>query len=80
MGWPSSASWARIWPRRPVTNDSSSSVVDGPRPTVLTTDRQVRRLTVADVGTGLRTVGRLKVPGRFEVRVPAARRDLAAPS
>ncbi|WP_163274644.1 DEAD/DEAH box helicase [Cellulomonas iranensis] len=51
---------------------------DGPRPTVLTTDRQVRRLTVADVGTGLRTVGRLKVPGGFQVRVPAARRDLAA--
>ena len=51
---------------------------DGPRPTVLTTDRQVRRLTVADAGPGLRTVGRLKVPGRFEVRVPAARRDLAA--
>ncbi|SFJ97590.1 RNA helicase [Cellulomonas sp. KH9] len=51
---------------------------DGPRPTVLTTDRRVRRLTVADVGTGLRTVGRLRVPGRFEVRVPAARRDLAA--
>lgn len=51
---------------------------DGPRPTVLTTDRQVRRLTVADVGPGLRTVGRLGVPSRFEVRVPAARRDLAA--
>jgi ATP-dependent RNA helicase HelY len=51
---------------------------DGPRPTVLTVDRQVRRLTVADVGTGLRTIGRLKVPGGFQVRVPAARRDLAA--
>ncbi|ADG74769.1 DSH domain protein [Cellulomonas flavigena DSM 20109] len=51
---------------------------DGPRPTVLTTDRQVRRLTVADAGSGLRTVGRLAVPARFELRVPAARRDLAA--
>ncbi|MFS0704597.1 DEAD/DEAH box helicase [Cellulomonas sp. 179-A 9B4 NHS] len=51
---------------------------DGPKPTVLTTDRQVRRLTVADVGTGARTVGSLRVPSSFNVRVPAARRDLAA--
>ena len=68
--------------RRPehavVVDPGGKGGFDGPRPTVLTTDRQVRRLTVADVGTGLRTVGRLKVPGRFEVRVPAARRDLAA--
>ena len=51
---------------------------DGPRPTVLTTDRQVVRLTAADVGTGVRTVGRLRVPRDLNVRVPAARRDLAA--
>ncbi|WP_421733778.1 DEAD/DEAH box helicase [Cellulomonas sp.] len=51
---------------------------DGPRPTVLTIDRQVRRLTVADVGTGVRTVGFLRVPKGFSARVPAARRDLAA--
>lgn len=51
---------------------------DGPRPTVLGVDRQVRRLTVADVGTGARTVGSLRVPAGFSGRVPAARRDLAA--
>ncbi|WP_051681543.1 RNA helicase [Cellulomonas sp. HZM] len=51
---------------------------EGPRPTVLTTDRQVRHLTVSDVGTGARTVGRLRLPGGFNARVPAARRDLAA--
>ncbi|WP_449385206.1 DEAD/DEAH box helicase [Cellulomonas soli] len=51
---------------------------DGPRPTVLGVDRQVRRLTVADVGTGARTVGSLRVPAGFNGRVPAARRDLAA--
>jgi ATP-dependent RNA helicase HelY len=51
---------------------------EGPRPTVLTTDRQVRRLTVADVGTGARTVGYLRVPRGFNSRVAAARRDLAA--
>ncbi|MBO3102700.1 DEAD/DEAH box helicase [Cellulomonas sp. zg-ZUI168] len=51
---------------------------DGPKPTVLTVDRQVRKLTVADVGTGVRTVGFLRVPKGFTARVPAARRDLAA--
>jgi ATP-dependent RNA helicase HelY len=51
---------------------------EGPRPTVLTTDRQVRRLTVADIGTGARTVGFLRVPKGFSSRVAAARRDLAA--
>jgi len=51
---------------------------DGPRPTVLGVDRQVRRLTAADVGPGVRTVGSVRVPKGFDVRVPAARRDLAA--
>ncbi|KMM46749.1 RNA helicase [Cellulomonas sp. A375-1] len=51
---------------------------DGPRPTVLTTDRQVLRLTAADVGRGARTVGHVRVPRDLSVRVPAARRDLAA--
>ncbi|MBT0995149.1 DEAD/DEAH box helicase [Cellulomonas sp. DKR-3] len=51
---------------------------EGPRPTVLTTDRQVQRLTVPDVGRGARTVGFVRVPRDFEARVPAARRDLAA--
>ena len=51
---------------------------EGPRPTVLTTDRQIRRLAVADVGTGARTVGYLRVPRGFNSRVAAARRDLAA--
>jgi ATP-dependent RNA helicase HelY len=51
---------------------------DGPRPTVLTTDRMIRRITVADVGPGARTVGHLHVPRSFNPRVPAARRDLAA--
>jgi len=68
--------------RRPghavVVDPGGSGGFDGPRPTVVTTDRQVRRLTVADVGTGVRTVGYLRVPKGFNVRVPAARRELAA--
>lgn len=51
---------------------------DGPRPAVLGPDRQVRRLTAADVGTGVRTVAHLRLPQGFNPRVPAARRDLAA--
>ncbi|MEN0129147.1 MAG: DEAD/DEAH box helicase [Brevundimonas sp.] len=51
---------------------------DGPKPTVLTLDRQVRKLTVADVGSGARTVGAVRLPKGFNARVPASRRDLAA--
>jgi len=51
---------------------------DGPRPMVLTLDRQVRRLTVADVGSGARTVGAVRLPKGFNARVPSSRRDLAA--
>lgn len=51
---------------------------DGPRPTVLTTDRQIRRLTVHDVGTGARTVAHLRVPAGFNLRTAPHRRDLAA--
>ncbi len=51
---------------------------DGPRPTVLTQDRQVKKLTVADAPGGIRTVGRVRVPKTFNARVPAQRRDLAS--
>lgn len=48
------------------------------RPTVLTTEREVRRLSVQDVGDGVRTVGHLRVPKGFTVRAASSRRDLAA--
>ncbi|WP_298457672.1 RNA helicase [uncultured Cellulomonas sp.] len=51
---------------------------DGPQPLVLTTDRQVRRLSVADSPGGVRTVTRIKVPKGFNGRNAPARRDLAA--
>ncbi|ARU53135.1 RNA helicase [Cellulosimicrobium cellulans] len=51
---------------------------DGPRPTVLTQDRQVKKLTVADAPGGIRTVGRVRIPKTFNPRVPAQRRDLAS--
>ncbi len=49
-----------------------------PRPTVLTQDKQVRRLALADAPTGLRAVTRMRIPKAFNPRVPAHRRDLAA--
>ncbi|MFF3063689.1 DEAD/DEAH box helicase [Oerskovia sp. NPDC057915] len=51
---------------------------DGPRPTVLTEDKHVKKLTVADAPSGIRTVGTVRIPKSFNPRVPAARRDLAS--
>jgi ATP-dependent RNA helicase HelY len=61
-----------------VLDPGAGAGVEGPRPTVLTVDRQVRRVSVADVPTGVRTVGSLGVQRGFNARNPAARRDLAA--
>ncbi|WP_258723144.1 DEAD/DEAH box helicase [Cellulomonas sp. NS3] len=70
--------WGRRGAHAVVLDPGTAGGFDGPRPTVLTTDRQVRRLAVADVGTGVTTVGHLRVPKGFNGRVAAARRDLAA--
>ncbi|HEY0186243.1 MAG TPA: DEAD/DEAH box helicase [Cellulomonas sp.] len=51
---------------------------DGARPLVLTTEREVRRLSVQEVGEGVRTVGQLRVPKGFSPRAASHRRDLAA--
>ena len=50
---------------------------DGPRPTVVTADRQVRRLSVQDVSGPVEPVTRVPVPKNFNSRNPASRRDLA---
>ncbi|HET9657679.1 MAG TPA: DEAD/DEAH box helicase, partial [Kineosporiaceae bacterium] len=51
---------------------------EGPRPTVLTADRQVRRLTLADVSGPVEPLTRVPVPKSFNSRNPQARRDLAS--
>jgi ATP-dependent RNA helicase HelY len=51
---------------------------DGPRPTVLTSDRQVKRLTVVDFPTPVKPLDRVKIPRTFNVRSPQSRRDLAS--
>jgi ATP-dependent RNA helicase HelY len=51
---------------------------DGPRPTVLTAERQVRRLSLADVAGPVEPLTRVPVPKGFNSRSPQARRDLAS--
>ncbi|ROS74483.1 RNA helicase [Cellulomonas sp. PhB143] len=51
---------------------------DGPRPTVLTQDKQVKKLTVADAPHGVRTLTRVRVPKGFNPRAPRDRAALAA--
>ncbi|NMR21516.1 DEAD/DEAH box helicase [Cellulomonas fimi] len=61
-----------------VLDPGSDAGFEGPRPTVLMTDRQVRRITVADVPGGVAKVGSVRIPRGFSGRQPAARRALAA--
>ncbi|GAA2723572.1 DEAD/DEAH box helicase [Cellulomonas aerilata] len=61
-----------------VLEPAMHSGFDGPQPLVLTTDRQVRRVSVADTPGGVRTVTRIKVPKGFNGRNAPSRRDLAA--
>ncbi len=49
-----------------------------PRPTVLTEDKQVRRLGVPDLEGPVEIISRIKVPKGFTGRSPKERRDLAA--
>ena len=52
--------------------------LEGPRPTVLTAERAVRRLTVVDVPRPVAALARVTVPRSFDARDASARRDLAA--
>jgi ATP-dependent RNA helicase HelY len=51
---------------------------DGPRPTVLTAERQVHRLSLTDVSGAVEPLTRVPVPKTFNSRNPASRRDLAS--
>src|SRR3954470_7654641 len=56
----------------------ADSGVDGPRPTVLTIDRQVKRLSVLDFPTPVEPIDRMRIPQTFNLRSPRSRRDLAS--
>jgi ATP-dependent RNA helicase HelY len=49
-----------------------------PLPLVLTANRQVKRLSVADFPAGVSAIERIRIPPSFSPRSPAARRDLAS--
>ncbi|MFD6175934.1 MULTISPECIES: DEAD/DEAH box helicase [unclassified Isoptericola] len=51
---------------------------DGPRPTVLTQERQVKKLTLADAPDGVAVVATVRIPKSFNARRPDQRRDLAS--
>jgi ATP-dependent RNA helicase HelY len=51
---------------------------DGPRPYVLTADRQARRLSMVDFPVPVTAFSRMRIPKTFNARNPQSRRDLAA--
>jgi ATP-dependent RNA helicase HelY len=51
---------------------------EGPRPYVVTADRQARRLAMIDFPTPVTALARLKIPKSFNGRNPQMRRDLAS--
>ena len=61
-----------------VIDPGPTSGADGPRPTLLTADRQIHRLSLAEVPGPLEPLTRVNVPKSFNSRSPAARRDLAS--
>ncbi|TQF06270.1 DEAD/DEAH box helicase [Kitasatospora acidiphila] len=51
---------------------------DGPRPVVLTAERQVKRLAMIDFPHPVVAIERLRIPKSFNPRSPQSRRDLAS--
>ncbi len=51
---------------------------EGPRPMVLTANRQARRLAMIDFPTPVAALANIRVPRKFNPRDPQARRDLAS--
>ncbi|MFJ2440345.1 MULTISPECIES: DEAD/DEAH box helicase [unclassified Streptomyces] len=51
---------------------------DGPRPLVLTSERQVKRLASMDFPVPVEALERMRVPKSFNPRSPQSRRDLAS--
>lgn len=51
---------------------------DGPRPLVLTAERQVKRLASIDFPVPVEALDRMRIPKSFNARSPHSRRDLAS--
>ncbi len=61
-----------------VVDPGTPGGADGPRPTVLTVDRQIHRLSLQEVPGPLEPLTRVAVPKSFNSRNPGSRRDLAS--
>ncbi|HEY5184502.1 MAG TPA: DEAD/DEAH box helicase [Actinomycetes bacterium] len=61
-----------------VLDPGLTSGAEGPRPTVLTADRQVARLSLVDFTSAVEPLARLRIPKTFNPRSPQSRRDLAS--
>ncbi|MET7283246.1 DEAD/DEAH box helicase [Kribbella sp. NPDC005582] len=66
-----SAGWALV------LDAGMRSEREGPRPTVLTLDRQVRKLSMIDFPTPVEAISTLRIPKKFNARNPQQRRELA---
>lgn len=51
---------------------------EGPRPLVLTVERQVKRLAAIDFPVPVEAIERMRIPKTFNARSPQSRRDLAS--
>jgi ATP-dependent RNA helicase HelY len=58
--------------------DDGGGDTGAPRPTVVTEDRQLKRLAAADFTSPVEPLGRVRIPRNFNPRSPQARRDLIA--
>jgi ATP-dependent RNA helicase HelY len=61
-----------------VVDPGVSATREGPRPYVVTADRQARRLALVDFPVPVQAFTRMRIPRNFNGRNPQARRDLAA--
>jgi ATP-dependent RNA helicase HelY len=61
-----------------VIDPGSQADRDGPRPYVLTAERQARRLSLVDFPTPVESITRIRIPTSFNGRNPQSRRDLAS--
>jgi ATP-dependent RNA helicase HelY len=60
-----------------VIAQSHGNAAAEPRPLVLTTERQVRRISSIDADRPIEAFAKLRIPKHFDAKVPAMRRDLA---
>ncbi len=61
-----------------VLDNDRAHIQQGPRPTVMTPERQVRRLSMTDFPAPPQVIGSMKIPRHFQSRDSAHRHSLAA--